>query len=154
MVSIVQYLFYSVRTPRQAKRTRNLYDRRMVYQPCIDLIEQNTLVEEFFAVITLCLFDREFIVAEIGVHICVRDLDVLLLGDSLEDKQARDAVLDLVVVGIEQSILRLGTYLLQVLLLGDIVAGCNRLDFLTIGLTLVIKDTLGNLTNRSVVDIQ
>lgn len=69
MVSIVQYLFYSVRTPRQAKRTRNLYDRRMVYQPSIDLIEQNTLVEKFLTVITLCLFDREFIVAEIGVHI-------------------------------------------------------------------------------------
>lgn len=86
----------------------------MVYQPCIDLIEQNTLVEEFFAVITLCLFDREFIVAEIGVHIRVCDLDVLLLGDSLEDKQARDAVLDLVVVGIEQSILRLSTHLLQI----------------------------------------
>ena len=66
----------------------------MVYQPSIDLIEQNTLVEKFLAVITLCLFDREFIVAEIGVHICVRDLDVLLLGDSLEDKQARYAVLD------------------------------------------------------------
>ena len=52
----------------------------MVYQPSIDLIEQNTLVEKFLTVITLCLFDREFIVAEIGVHICVRDLDVLLLG--------------------------------------------------------------------------
>ena len=124
----------------------------MVYQPSIDLIEQNTLVEKILTVITLCLFDREFIVAEIGVHIRICDLDVLLLGDSLEDKQARDAVLDLVVVGIEQSILRLGTYLLQIFLLGDIVAGCNRLDFLTIGLTLVIKDTLGNLTNRSVVD--
>lgn len=64
----------------------------MVYQPSIDLIEQNTLIEKFLTVITLCLFDREFIVAEIGAHICVRDLDVLLLGDSLEDKQARDAV--------------------------------------------------------------